>query len=82
LRTEGSCSLDVLYDGLEIIKQKFLIKKEKDLYLYFFLLQFLVIKTLDLDSEPDPDPFPDPDSLEMLDLDRINESVSTTSISL
>jgi len=38
---------------------------KKNFQLYFFLLQFLVIKTLD----------PDPDSLEML---KFNESGSTT----
>jgi hypothetical protein len=43
-----------------ISKLKFLIWKKKFL-LYFFLLQFLVIKTLVLEPEPDPD------SLEMLD---------------
>ncbi len=38
------------------------------LSLSFFLLQFLVTKTLDPDSEPDTEP--GPDSLEMLDLDQ------------
>jgi hypothetical protein len=45
------------------------IKRKKMTAEFFFLLQFLVIKTLDQDSEPDPDPYPDPDSLEMLDSD-------------
>ncbi len=35
----------------------------------FFVLQFLVIKTLDPDPNPYPDQYPDTDSLEMLDPD-------------
>ncbi len=60
MRAQGfSCSLDVLNKGLGISELQFLIKKAlQNFQLYFFLLHFLVIKTLDLD----------PDSLEMLDL--------------
>jgi hypothetical protein len=68
LGDEGfSCSLDVLYEGLEISKLQFLIKEKylKNLLAVFFL-QFLVIKTLD----------PDPDSLEMLDPDPYQDSMS------
>jgi hypothetical protein len=43
-------------------------RKGKKIQLFFFLLQFLVIKTLDL--YPDPEPYPDADSLEMFDPHR------------
>jgi hypothetical protein len=54
-----SYRLDVLYIGLGISKLQFFIKKDIKKFQLFFLLQFLVMKTLDPDQ--------DPDSLEMLD---------------
>jgi hypothetical protein len=51
LRAEGFfCNLDILYGGLGIGKLQFLIKRNLTFFqLYFFLLQFLVIKALDPD---------------------------------
>ncbi len=58
LRAEGFyCSLDDVYEGLEIRKLHFLIKKLPDLV--FSAVNFfhcLVIKILDLDPDPNPDP--------------------------
>ncbi len=62
MRTEGfSCSLDVLYGGLEI----------RTVHKLHFLIQNflfpLVMKTMDLD--PDPDPHPGPHYPKMLNPD-------------
>ncbi len=63
MRAEGfSCSLDVLYGGLGIIKLQFLIKKE---LLKKFELQCLVMKTLDPDQESLEMLDPDPDSMNL-----------------
>jgi hypothetical protein len=67
LRAEGfSCGLCVLYGGLEITKLQFFPEKYPIFIQLYFLLQFLVIKTLDSELDLDPqlgkmlDPDPDP----------------------
>ncbi len=67
--TEGfSCSLDVLYGGLEINDLQLLIKKGKNkLELYFFSSVF---------CHQNPGSGLDPESLEMLDPDPDQDSIN------
>ncbi len=63
LRAEGfSCSLDGLYEGLEISKLQFLIKKRRKINFQLYIFPSIL--------QPDPDPYPDQDSLAMLDPDQ------------